>query len=213
MAGIPIVQIKKGFSPVSFAFIASGIAIKAKAKLYGMQPARTNEAPNWDGRGGDLQEIKLAPPITEPSYWQERYVLTELTLKSPDKDQPLVINDATVSVSIKKEIVKTSLVGLDGTIKEYINTGDWEIKVSVGIVAVNDGQIVDEYPEDGIREVKEFLDVNEAIEITSTFLDIFDVNRVVITEYSLKQETASNRQTLEFKAISDRDFQIECTEY
>jgi len=209
MAGLPA----NSFSPISFAFIASGIAIQQKAKLYGMSADRTNsQQPSWDGRGGSLTAADLIPPVTDKSYWEGRYALTEITLQKPDGEK-LVINDATVNISLKKEIVKTALVGMDGTIKEYINNGDYDIRINVGIVATEGGRIVDEYPAEGVRTVRDFLHVNEALELHSTFFDLFEIDRIVITDYSLKQETASNRQVLDIKALSDTDYEIECTEY
>lgn len=97
-------------------------------------------------------------------------MLTELTL-CKENGETLVVNDAVVTVTQEKHIVRTTLVGLNGTIKEYICNGDYDISISVGIVAVDsDGLIVDEYPEEGIRKVKEFLDENKAVEVTSVFL-------------------------------------------
>lgn len=209
MAGLPA----NSFSPISFAFIASGIAIQQKARLYGMSADRTNsQQPSWDGRGGELTITELTPPVTDKSYWEGRYALTEIELRKLDGTK-LAINDATVNISLKKEIVKTALVGLDGTIKEYINNGDYDIRINVGIVATEGGRIIDEYPAEGVRMVRDFLHVNEALELQSTFFELFEINRIVITDYSLKQETASNRQVLDIKALSDRDYQIECTEY
>ena len=105
-------------------------------------------------------------------------------------------------------------VGLNGTIKEYICNGDYDISISVGIVAVDsNGQIVDEYPKEGIRKIREFLDENKAVDVTSVFLSIFGIGRMVVTRFSLKQETASNRQTIEVRALSDEDYVIKSTEY
>ena len=92
--------------------------------------------------------------------------------------------------------------------------GDYDISISVGIVAVDsNGQIVDEYPKEGIRKIREFLDENKAVDVTSVFLSIFGIGRMVVTRFSLKQETASNRQTIEVRALSDEDYVIKSTEY
>lgn len=73
--------------------------------------------------------------------------------------------------------------------------------------------IVDEYPEDGLRELRAFLDGNTALQVHSAFLDIFDINRVVIKSYSLTQDTASNYQSLNISAISDEEYTIYGTDY
>jgi hypothetical protein len=77
----------------------------------------------------------------------------------------------------------------------------------------SNGQIVDEYPKEGIRKIREFLDENKAVDVTSVFLSIFGIGRMVVTRFSLKQETASNRQTIEVRALSDEDYVIKSTEY
>jgi len=201
-------------SPISFEFVAAAAARHGRAALMRLTPSQVNrEAPSWDGRGADSRTERLSMPITDPAYWEGRYVLTELVLEKGAGDR-LVMNDAVVSLSREKRIVRTPLVGLDGTIKEYISGGDYEITVEVGIVAVDgEGHIVDEYPERGVARVREFLEENRAVAVRSVFLDIFGVNRIVITRFSLKQETHSNRQTLEVRALSDVDYKIMDAEY
>ena len=91
--------------------------------------------------------------------------------------------------------------------------GDYDISISVGIIAVKNGVIVDEYPMEGMQVVKSFLSVNEALEVRSVFLDVFGINRMVVTGFSAKQETHSNRQTIDIKALSDVNYEIKSTEY
>nr|DAY55044.1 MAG TPA: hypothetical protein [Caudoviricetes sp.] len=199
---------------LNFQFIAAGIARQARAALYHLPPSQVNkEVPSWAGHGGTLATSGLTVPVTDRSYWEGRYVLTEITLRKED-GETLTINDATVNISREKHIVRTTLVGLDGTIKEYIANGDYDIGITVGITAVDDnGQIVDEYPSKGIRTVREFLEENKAIEVTSIFFEIFGIDRMVITRFSLNQETHSNRQVIDIKALSDEDYIIKSSEY
>lgn len=198
---------------VSFGFVAAGVARQARMALCRFQPSQVNaEQPSWEGHGGNITGRDLAVPITDRSYWEGRYVLTELTLRRED-DRTLVMNDAVVNISREKHMVRTTLVGLDGTIKEYICNGDFDIAMTVGIVALRDGVIVDEYPEEGIREVREFLDENRAIEVSSVFFELFGISRIVVTRFALNQDTHSNRQTIDVKALSDEDYVIKNTDY
>ena len=105
-------------------------------------------------------------------------MLTELAPRRED-GRTLRIDDATVNISQEKHIVRTQLVGLRGTIKEYICQGDYSVSLSVGIVAVRDGVIADEYPEQGIRQVRAFLDEDRAVEVSSTFFELFGISRLV----------------------------------
>lgn len=198
---------------ISFGFVAAGVAQQARFALCRFQPSQQNaKAPSWEGHGGDIAGHDLSVPITDRSYWESRYVLTELTLRRED-GRTLVVNDAVVNISREKHMVRTTLVGLSGTIKEYISNGDYDISITVGIVAVRDGVIVDEYPEEGIREVREFLDENKAIEVSSVFFELFDISRIVVTRFALNQDTHSNRQTIDVKALSDEDYVIKNTDY
>jgi hypothetical protein len=201
------------FQPISFAFVAAGVAQQARLALCRFQPSQENaKKPSWEGHGGEIAGKGLSLPITESKYWESRYALTKLVLTREDKST-LVINDATVNIPQEKHIIRTQLVGLGGTIKEYICLGDYSISLSVGIVAVRDGVIVDEYPEAGIREVKKFLDENQAVKVSSTFFELFGISRIVVSRFSLNQETWSNRQTIDVRAFSDEDYVIKCTEY
>lgn len=203
-----------GLSPISFEFVTAGVARRARVALARLTPSRINkELPSWEGHGGALETVALSVPITDRNYWEGRYVLTELTLRK-ENGETLVVNDAVVTVTQEKHIVRTTLVGLNGTIKEYICDGDYDISITVGIVAVDgSGQIMDEYPVEGVRKVKEFLSENKAIEVSSVFLEIFGIERMVVTRFSLRQETGSNRQTIEVRALSDEDYVIKSSEY
>ncbi|MBQ7684949.1 MAG: hypothetical protein IJT48_10715, partial [Bacteroidaceae bacterium] len=125
----------------------------------------------------------------------------------------LEINDAVVTLTRKRNIVSTAMVGMDGTVKEYINEGDYDIDITVGIQAVRDGRIVDEYPSEGIAQLRGFLDEKATLNVYSEFLDIFDITKMVVTEVKLTQNTASNYQTLAIKALSDEEYNVYSTEY
>ncbi len=199
-------------SPISFKFVAASFGQQLKGVLYRFKPARIGEAPNWDGHGSPLTARDVPSPITDKSFWLERYVLCVLTLRMRD-GQTLVINDAVCAISRAKNIVSTQLVGMDGTIKEYINDGDYQLNIAVGVVAVRNGVIVDEYPKEGISELRAFLDEKESIDVYSDFLDIFDINSIVIKSYSITQDTASNYQSVAISAVSDNVYNVYSTEY
>lgn len=198
-------------SPVSFAFVAANLAVQAKGFLYRFKPARL-KSPSWDGSGNPISPREVTSPVTDKSWWADRYALCELTFRKEDGSQ-LVMNDAVCSVSRQKNIVTTQMVGMDGTVKEYINAGDYQVSIIVGVIALIGGQIVDEYPLDGIRELRSFFDENAAIAVHSEFLDLFDINRIVIKSFSATQDTASNYQTVNVSALSDEEYNVYSTEY
>lgn len=199
--------------PISFKFVAVGLAQQAKGLVYRFKPGRTAPSPNWNNEDGAVvQGHDVASPYTAPHFWQDRYALCLLTFEK-DSGERLVMNDAVVAITRSKNIVSTALAGMDGTVKEYINMDDYQIRIAVGVQAQRDGVLVDEYPEDGIRQLRSFFDVNEAINVQSAFLDIFDIDRIVITGFSLVQSTESNCQDIEINALSDGDYNVYSTEY
>lgn len=200
--------------PISFQFVAAGAAIQAKGALYKFHPSRTNEAPSWDGRGRELVKNDVATPITPISFWQGRYALCTLTFSdTQNANNKLVMNDAIIAISRSKNIVTTQMVGMDGTVKEYISMGDYNLNIVVGVVAVKDGVIVDEYPKDGLETLRGFFDMNRTLKVESEFLKIFDINQIVIKSFSVSQDTASNYQSVSLSAVSDEEYNVYSNEY
>ena len=130
-----------------------------------------------------------------------------------EQPEELTINDAIAAISKRKNIVTTQLVGMDGTVKEYINDGDYGINLIVGVQALRDGKIVDEYPSDGITQLRQFFDVKETIYVHSEFLELFDISKVVVQNFSVTQATESNYQPIELSLLSDGDYNVYSTEY
>lgn len=196
----------------NYLFVASGMATQGKGVLYRFKPSRTGQSPSWEGRENSITPRDLTSPITDKSFWEGRYALCELTFEN-SKGERLVMNDAIVAISRAKNIVSTQMVGMNGTVKEYINDGDYNLNIVVGVAAMRDGVIVDEYPTEGLRELRRFLDDNEALSVHSEFLDVFDINSIVVKSFSVSQDTASNYQSVSISALSDEDYEIYSTEY
>lgn len=192
--------------------MAASAATQLKGYLYRFKPARTSASPNWDGAGGTMQTEEVASPYTDKSFWADRYALCELTFRK-ESGEELTMNDAIAAISKRKNIVTTQLVGMDGTVKEYINDGDYGINLIVGVQAIKDGKIVDEYPSDGITQLRQFFDVKEAIYVHSEFLELFDISKVVVQDFSVTQSTESNYQSIELSLLSDGDYNVYSTDY
>ena len=212
---------------VNAAFVAASVATQVvRPQLYKFKPIDQRE--ETDYKLGDLRD-QLLPSATPngespislaeerwngtEDYWLGRNVLTDIVVRVPDKGV-LSIPDVTINVSKQKEIVKTAIVGRAGTIKEYISDGDYQIEICIGIVAVDENnEIIDQYPESAMSTIREVLEANEALDVSSTFLDIFGINKIVITGFSAKQMTYANRQVVEVSALSDDDYIIQSTDY
>ena len=198
--------------PVSISFMAVSAAQFAAKSLIRVKPGRTGEAPSWEGRGNDITTHEVGTPITDRSYWEGRFALCTLTFRKEDGAE-LEITDAVAAVSRERRIVCTALTGRDGTVKEYINEGDWAINIVIGVQAVRGGVITDDYPTEELRQLREFLDEKKPLEVYSAFFDIFDITKMVIKSYSASQETEANYQAVSISAVSDEDYEIYSNEY
>lgn len=109
------------------------------------------------------------------------------------------------SVTQTKNIVKTQINGRDGTIKEYVGMGDYNINVK-GVIAGNKGS----YPIDAVDNLMLFLTYNQSVRIFSKYLnERFNIDEVVITDFDLQQEEGRYcQQRFEFNAISDYPVEI-----
>ncbi len=201
--------------PVSIDLAAISWANHMSKQLVRFGEGRQGEAPSWEGRGEAINAQDRGVPITDRSWWEGRYVLCPVRLRARTESGTLEaeLPDAVAAVSRENRIVSTALVGRDGTVKEYINAGDWAVNIIVGVQAVRDGVITDEYPGDELREFRRLLDVKAAIEVHSEFLSIFDITKIVIKSYAATQMTESNYQAVSISAVSDEDYEIYSNEY
>ena len=183
-----------------------------RGALYKFEPRVKSGENRWDGHGGKVTTQGVGSPITDKSYWEGRYALCVLTIEN-SKGERLVMDNAVVSVSQQKQIVTTQVVGRRGTIKEYISDGDYAVSISVGIQPVENGVIVDEYPIEGVRELRKFLTEAGSLRVQSEFLDLWNIKRIVVKSFSATQGTATNMQVVEISAESDEEYNIYSTEY
>lgn len=188
------------------------VAITAgKVALYRF-PGPGKGAHSWSREGREFAPTSTGAPLTDSSYWLGRYTLCPLLLRLEDGTE-LSLPDAVVAMTRTKQIVTTAVVGMAGTVKEYIADGDFDINIAVGLQGTQDGLIADVYPEEALRQLRKFLEVDKPIQVQSAFFDLFEINRLVIKSYSLTQATASNYQELSISALSDNEYNVFSSDY
>ena len=164
--------------------------------------------PERDG----ITVLEIGQPITDPEYWEGRWVLCPLRLER-ENGESLTFADAVAAASREHRIVSTALTGRNGTVKEYINAGDWAVNIVLGLQCVENGEIADKWPDNELRQLRKLLEAGEALSVHSKFLDALHINRIVIKSYSLRQMTEANYQVVEISAVSDEDYEIFSTDY
>ena len=104
-----------------------------------------------------------------------------------------------MDVSLTKNIIKTALQGMNGTVKEHISDGDYIINIKGALFGFNNG-----YPESVVLDLLHILKQPQSIEVDSNFLLHFDINEIVIENYKLEaKEGQGNYQFFEINAVSD----------
>ena len=116
------------------------------------------------------------------------------------------IEGAILEVNQRRNIIKTSISGQDGTVKEFINNGDYDIKI-MGYFATNDGDL---YPDVEVKSLKEYLTAPVSLNITNSFLNTyFGVNAIVVESFEFKQvEGMRNVQYFTINGVSDYPFEV-----
>lgn len=95
------------------------------------------------------------------------------------EDHTLELENAVISITGTKNIVRTPLVGRRGSVKELISIGDYKISIAAFIKS-SDGS----YPEAQITRMKELYNINESVELISVLTDLLldEGDRIVITD-------------------------------
>lgn len=135
--------------------------------------------------------------------------LMDLKYESLDRKQISVsamnLGVALCDVSQSKNIITTPIQGRNGTIKEYISDGDYVINIK-GVITI-DAQ--DYYPEQEVKQLKQFLDAPVSLKVASSYLNRLGINEVVVKDYTLNQsEGMRNVQYFELSCLSETPFEI-----
>lgn len=138
-----------------------------------------------------------------------RWYFMPVTIKHPDitaNEGSLELQYAVMSITGKKTIVETPLVGQKGSVKELISIEDYKISLAAMIVS-EDGT----YPDEQITQVKELYNINEAVELVSAFTNlIFDPDdKVVITDISFPPTPGiEDAQAVKLELVTDKPFEL-----
>jgi len=115
------------------------------------------------------------------------------------------IDTALFSVNQVKSVIRTPINGRDGTIKEYIGMGDYQINVK-GVICGANGV----YPQKDVDNLMKFLIYDQSIPITSPYLnDVFDIFEVVVMDYEVPQtEGGQSYQKFEINFVSEKPLEV-----
>jgi len=116
-------------------------------------------------------------------------------------NKSILLETLIINVERTKNIVKNSVLGIDGTIKEFINSGDYIINIT-GTIASDNKWL---YPEEELMTFVDLCNVEDSINISNDYLNkIYNINNIVIESFSFAQsERFSNIVTYSINCLSD----------
>lgn len=107
---------------------------------------------------------------------------------------PLTLDIAIIELNQTKNIVKTARAGKNGTIKEYMGLGDYQMQITGWLV----NPIATANPEDLTRQFESYMRAPVDLKVNSLFLSYFNIYNVVIESYKVKQLTGQ-RNVFEYE--------------
>lgn len=118
---------------------------------------------------------------------------------SVDGPDRLRFESVLINVTQDKKIITTEIQGRDGTVKEYIGMGDFQVTVS-GIISGKNGQ----RPSQQILALKKMLDAPIAVEVASSYLQMLDIHYLVLQNYEIGEQMGGySYQTFSLFFLSD----------
>jgi len=118
----------------------------------------------------------------------------------------IVVDTVVFEVSKPRNIIKTAIQGRNGTVKEYVSDGDYQISCR-GLISNRQNV----FPLNDVRDLRTIFEVPQQIPIVSLFLnDVFEIFDVVIEDYTIPQvEGKRNEIPFSFTASSDVPLDLE----
>jgi len=145
-------------------------------------------------------------------YFEQDDVLQQ----DPVEYEGLKLHTVLTQVSMVKNIITTPINGRNGTVKEYISDGDYNISIFGSIVGENVGDLNSDvenaeiqdignfFPEVDVARLQTILTVPDAITLTSDFLSIFNISTCVVVDFNIPQKEATrNMQPFQINLLSD----------
>jgi hypothetical protein len=154
--------------------------------------------------GEDSDEVTATTYLGTPVF--SSFVFSEVQEEGLTE---LDLQTVLISVDKTKNVIETPVQNRAGSVKEYISDGDYRINLSGALVSkertvapVEDAELLDR-----------FCSLGQALEVGSTFLQIFDVLSVVVLDYTIS-ERRGTRNTYDFKInmVSDNPIELDLSE-
>lgn len=110
-----------------------------------------------------------------------------------------------VTIDMQKNIVKTVIQGRNGSVKEYISDGDYNVLIQGGIFSENPSK----FPVDETQVLLSLCKLPESLKFNSSYISMFDIDELVVESFNFRQESGfQNIHLFELRCISDDSIEL-----
>lgn len=181
-------------------------------RTFNLQNVRTinaNKPNQYDGKIDQttekdrvLYKSSLGTPVfTDLTFDPIRYELGDGTIRRVPQ---ITMQTVLMTVSQSKNIVLTQIQGRDGTVKEYIGMGDYDVTINGIITGANQ-----HYPIDEVYALKQMLDAPVPLVAVSWYLQNLDIYNLVVKDYAFDQEPGGySKQMFTINCYSDTPIEL-----
>jgi len=174
--------------------------------FFGMLMSKGGKQPEYEGlpQGQPQQEFTNKGSRLYKKDHLGRWYFMPVTFITDEKEYEMP--EAVLSITGKKTIIETPMVGRKGSVKELINIDDYKVSIA-SYVQSTDGT----YPEDAITEIRELFNVNQSVELVSALTDLIfdDGDKVVITDISFPSTPGvEDGQIVKIECVTDKPFEL-----
>ncbi|MCK9303506.1 MAG: DUF6046 domain-containing protein [Bacteroidales bacterium] len=111
--------------------------------------------------------------------------------------------DVKINVTHPNKIAETSLVGRDGTVKEFVQRQDYAVRIGGNLIGEKD-----KFPYDLLRTLLSILNKQESFEVASMYLELFGISKMVLKNADFNQNELKLFNVMPFLLtfVSDDDY-------
>lgn len=144
------------------------------------------------------------------------YVFSDLDISPEEGNLPRIqIPTVLFNVTQRKNIVVTPVQGRNGTVKEYISDGDFQINIK-GVIAGLNGVYPNAQAQGNsnlVSDLTQVLALAKSLKVNSWYLNQFGITELVVTDYNFPQvEGQYSTQAFEISALSNTPFELNITQ-